>query len=414
MFHFTINGKIAETADVKRLIYFLRDDLHLTSVKNGCAEGACGTCTIIINGRAKKCCVLTTEKADGAEITTLEGLTAREKDVYSYAFEKAGAVQCGFCIPGMIMSAKGLIDENPCPTIDDVKAAINGNICRCTGYKKIEEAILLAAELFRSGEAVPTSHFIGGVGEDMFRVDALPKALGTGKYSDDVYFEGMLYGSAVRTKYPRARILSIDTSKAAALPGVEAVVTRDDIPGAKIIGHLRQDWDVLYTVGQETRTIGDPIVLIAACDRDTLERAKALVEIEYEELKPVTCPAEALAEGAPTLHEGGNILTTERLKRGDADAKIAASKYVVTEHYSVPFTEHAFLEPETAVARPTDEGGMEIFSGDQGSYQTRKECSAMLGLSPDMYRYLTSIYEKTNTKSRIGLVIKFHDDKDPV
>ena len=390
MFTFTVNGKTVTSHKDQKLLPFLRDDLRLTSVKNGCSEGACGTCMVLVDGKARKACVLETSKLEGKSILTVEGLSPRERDVYAYAFSEAGAVQCGFCIPGMVISAKGLLDANPSPTPGEVKQAIRGNICRCTGYKKIEEAILLAARLFRENGPVPQAPFTGAVGENMHRVDAAAKVLGEARYTDDIALEGMLYGSAVRSAHPRARILSIDISAAQAADGVAAVVLRQDIPGNPVIGHLRQDWDALLGPGDVTRYIGDAVALIAATSTEALEAAKALVRVEYEVLPPVTCPAEALAEGAPKLHEGGNILATERLCRGDADAAIAASKYVVTEHYSVPFTEHAFLEPETAIAAP-ENGGIVIYSGDQGVFQTRKECAHLLGFSPEQVRVVGQI-----------------------
>ena len=387
MFEFTVNGtKVSTEKDVK-LMEFLREDLGLKSVKNGCSEGACGTCTVVVDGKATKSCVMKTSRAVGKNIITVEGLEPYEKDVFAYAFTKVGAVQCGFCTPGMVMSGKALIDSNPNPTKDDIKNAIKNNICRCTGYVKIEEAILLAAKLFREKAEVPKVSFTGNVGENMFRVDAHDKVLGTSEYPDDIVMADMIYGSAVRSKYPRAKVLSIDITKAKEYPGVVGVFTADDIPGQQLIGHIKQDWDVVVKVGDTTKFLGDAIVLVAAETKEALEAAKELVVVEYEELKPLTSPEEAMAEDAPIIHQGmeTNVLVTEHLVRGNADEVIANSKYKVTHKYSTPFTEHAFLEPETAVAEPEGEGVV-IYSADQGIYQTRKECSAMLGIEPEKVR----------------------------
>lgn len=387
MFEFTVNGtKVSTEKDIK-LMEFLREDLGLKSVKNGCSEGACGTCTVVVDGKATKSCVMKTSRAVGKNIITVEGLEPYEKDVFAYAFTKVGAVQCGFCTPGMVMSGKALIDSNPNPTKDDIKNAIKNNICRCTGYIKIEEAILLAAKLFREKAEVPKVSFTGNVGENMFRVDAHDKVLGTSEYPDDIKVSNMIYGSAVRSKYPRAIVKSIDISKAKEYPGVVGVFTADDIPGKQVIGHIKQDWDVLVKVGDTTKFLGDAIVLVAAETKEALEAAKELVEIEFEELKPLTNPQEAMAEGAPLVHTDleSNILVTEHLVRGNADEIIANSKYKVTHKYSTPFTEHAFLEPETSVAEPEGDGVV-IYSADQGIYQTRKECSAMLGIEPEKVR----------------------------
>ena len=388
MFSFTVNGKQVSTGETKKLIDFLRDDLRLTSVKNGCMEGACGACMVVVDGKAQRACIPTTAKMEGKSVVTVEGLSQRERQVYAYAFTEAGAVQCGFCIPGMVMSAKALLDSNPAPDRAAVKAALRGNICRCTGYKKIIDAILLAADLLRSGAPVPERACAGLVGDPLGRLDAPAKVLGTAEYADDMALPGMLFGGAVRSAYPRARVLSIDCSAALALEGVVAAVTAEDIPGAQYIGHLVQDWPVLVAQGEITRTVGDAIVLLAAESKAILAQAKQLVQIEYEVLPPVTCPAEALAEGAPLLHKNGNLLKEEHLVRGDAAAAIAASPYVVTAHYSTPFTEHAFLEPETSVSAPDGAGGVIIWSGDQGVYQTQKECSAMLGLPAERVRVI--------------------------
>ena len=333
MASFIVNGQPVSCPENKKLIRFLRDDLHLTSVKNGCSEGACGTCTVLIDGKATKACVQQTDRMEGKHIVTCEGLTPRERAVYAYAFTEAGAVQCGFCTPGMVMAAKGLIDRNPDPTIADVKNAIRMNICRCTGYKKIEEAILLAAQVFRSGEEVPHRVLKGIVGENLDRVDAPEKALGDAKYADDLYFEGMLHGTAVRSAYPRARVLSIDTSAAKQAPGVVCVLTAEDIPGTVKIGHLKQDYDVMIPVGKITHFLGDAIALVAAETEEQARAAAALVKVDYEELPPVLDMMEGLKDET-LVHEsnGTNVLSHEHLVRGNADEVIKNSKYVVTHH----------------------------------------------------------------------------------
>lgn len=385
MYEFTVNGQKITAAENGNLLDFLRGSLGLTSVKNGCGEGACGSCMVLADGRAVRACLQQLKNLSGKSVVTVEGLSEREKSVYANAFAEAGAVQCGFCIPGMVISAKGLLDAEPCPTAEQVSEAIKGNICRCTGYKKIIEAILLAAKMLRENDAVPSVRFSGALGENLPRADAAKKVLGTAKYAADLIFDGMLHGSAVRSAYPRALVKSIDISEAEKVPGVVTVITSKELPGSKKIGHLVKDWDVLIGEGEITRYVGDAIALIAAETVESLETAKALVKIGYEVLRPLTCPREALAEGAPLIHEKGNVLSSEHLIRGDADKVIAASRYSVTNYYSTPFTEHAFLEPETAVA-VTEEGVVRIYSGDQGVYQTMKECAEALGLPREKVR----------------------------
>ena len=385
MFTFTVNGKSVSTDKEEKLITFLREELLLTSVKNGCSEGACGTCTILIDGKATKACVQKTSKMEGRSVVTCEGLTEREKDVYAYAFTHCGAVQCGFCTPGMVMSAKGLIDASPDPSREEVRFALRNNICRCTGYKKIEDAVLLAARIFREGEAVPHEDFSGRVGENLPRVDAPAKALGVAEYTDDIHLPGMLHGGAVRSEYPRAVVKSIDTAEARALPGVRAVLTAAELPGQVKVGHLKRDQWVLVPVGEEVHFCGDPIVLIAADTPELLNQARALVSIEYDVLQPVLSIQEAMAPGAPQIQPDGNLLTHEHLVRGNAEEKLRQSKYVVTRKYHTPPTEHAFLEPECAVAAP-EKGGVVIWSADQGIYQTKRECADATGLNPDLVR----------------------------
>ena len=383
-FCFTVNGVERVTDVDKPLLRYLRDDLHLHSVKDGCSEGACGTCTIVVDGKAVKSCVLTTRRAVGKNILTTEGLSEKEKEAFVYAFGSKGSVQCGFCIPGMVMSGKALIDRVPDPTEEEIKAALKGNICRCTGYKKIIEGIQLAAAILRGDEQIDEELEKGdsyGVGERAFRLDVREKVLGYGEYPDDMEVEGMVYASAVRSKYPRARILDIHTEKAEALPGVLAVLTADDVPNNKV-GHLQQDWDVMIAKGAVTRYVGDAICLVVAETKEILERAKKLVRIDYEELKPVTSVKEAMQEDAPRVHSKGNLCQSRHVTRGNAKSALANSKYVVTQTYSTPFTEHAFLEPECAVAMPYKDG-VKVYSTDQGVYDTRHEISIMFGWDPE-------------------------------
>ena len=376
---FTVNGQTVQAEKNQKLIRFLRDELRLTSVKDGCSEGACGTCHVLIDGKATKACVPSTDKLEGKTILTVEGLSDWEKDVYTYAFGKAGAVQCGFCIPGMVISAKTLLDANPAPTREEAAFAIRNNICRCTGYVKIIDGILLAAEILRTGKLPEEKKTGYGVGERAVRVDVAEKVQGYGKYPDDLYVDGMLYAGAVRSKYPRARVLAIHKEKAEALPGVVGVYTAEDIPGEIKVGHLQQDWDAMIPVGRITHYLGDAICLVAAETKEALEQAKALVEIDYEPLKPVFSPTYASQPFAPLVHASGNLLCEKHVSRGNADQAIRDADYVLMYHYETPYTEHAFLEPECAVAYP-DEDGLTILSTDQGAYDTAREVSRLLGL----------------------------------
>ena len=383
-YSFVVNGVPCSTEEEKPLLRYLRDELRLTSVKDGCSEGACGTCTILVDGKAVKACVLSTKRAAGKEIVTVEGLSEAEREAFVYAFGAVGAVQCGFCIPGMVMAGKALLDQNPNPSEAEIKKAIRGNVCRCTGYKKIIEGIALAGAILRGEASVDPALEEGedyGVGARAFRTDVRDKVLGRGEYCDDLYLDGMAHASAVRSQYPRARVLDIDASAALALPGVLAVLTADDVPHNKV-GHLQQDWDVMIAKGDITRCVGDAVCLVVAENEAVLKQAKELVKVDYEPLEPVRTIQEARAADAPSLHPNGNLCQQRHVTRGDARAALAQSKYVVTQSYRTPFTEHAFLEPECAVAFPYKDG-VKVYTSDQGVYDTRKEISIMLGWEPE-------------------------------
>lgn len=395
MFDLTINGKQYTFEQDRKLLDVLRNDLGLKSVKDGCSEGACGTCTVLIDGKPMKACVQKLSRLHGKTVQTIEGLTDYEKELYVYAYGTAGAVQCGFCIPGMVICTKALLDTNPNPTREEIAYALRNNYCRCTGYKKIIDAVEIAAELKRTGAPIPQPEKIHGIGQRAARIDVREKVLGTGKYVDDFSekdFHGLVYGSAVRSAYPRARVLSIDKTEAEKVPGILCVATADDIPGQNKIGHIKNDWATLIQVGNITRYLGDAIALVCGETLEAVEQAKKLVHVEYEELPAVFDPLKAMERGAPFVHKEGNILAFEHLVRGDADQAILNSAHVVTREYETPFTEHAFLEPECAVAL-ADRTAKEvtIYSSDQGVYATQHECALMLGLPPEKVHVINAL-----------------------
>ncbi len=383
---FYVNGEKVSPEKDQSLLRYLRDELHLTAAKDGCSEGACGTCTVLIDGKTVKACTVKLHQLEGKSVVTVEGLTDFEKKLYTWAFGEAGAVQCGFCIPGMVICAKGLLDWNPDPTEEEIRYAIRNNICRCTGYVKIIKAIQLAAKALHDGFIPEPSVNDWHIGNRIHRVDVAEKVLGYGKYPDDFYTEGMCYGSAVRSKYPRARVLSIDTSAAKALPGVVCVLTAEDIPGTNYIGHLKKDQPTLIPVGEITHYLGDAIALVCAKDRETLEAAKKLVKIEYEVLPFISSPEEAAKPDAPLVFETDkdNVQAHKHVSRGNAAEAIANSKYVLHRHFKTPWTEHAFLEPECCFAYPLDNGGVRLITTDQSSHTTLHECSALLGVPHEL------------------------------
>lgn len=390
MYLLNINGEEFSTDRDKNLLSYLRDDLRLTAAKDGCSEGACGSCTILIDGRKVKACIPKLSSLAGKKIVTVEGLSQREKDVYAHCFAETGAVQCGFCTPGMVMSAKSLLDVNPSPSPAEIKEAIKGNICRCTGYKKIEEAILEAAGYFRENIPIPFSPKEVGMNSRFQRVDACEKVLGSGEFVDDIIVSDMIYAKALRSRYPRAIVNSIDLSAATAHPDCVRILTADDVPNNKI-GHLVKDWDVMIPTGGTTRYIGDAIALAASKKKETLDEILDLIKVDYTELVPVTNPLDALKADAPLIHPQGNVMRKEVLKRGNADEAIRKSKYVVTKKYSTPFNDHAFLEPECAIAIPDGDDGLILYTGSQSVYDEQHEISHMLNIPPEKVRSISKL-----------------------
>ena len=379
---FFVNGQEVRPEKNQKLLRYLRDELRLTSVKDGCSEGACGACTVLIDGYPIRACTPDTDSLDGRHVITVEGLTDWEKELYTYCYGEAGAVQCGFCIPGMVLCTKALLDKNPDPTEADIKNALRNNYCRCTGYVKIFAAVRLAAKYKKLGSVPQPSEDDWKLGSSVHRLDVEEKVLGYGKYPDDWYVPGMTYGGAVRAQYARARVRSIDTSRAKALDGVLAVLTAEDIPpeGQNKVGHLKKDQYTLIPVGGLTHYLGDAVALVVAKDEATLEKAKKLVKVDYEVLHAIHTPEEARDTTERVYdEEENNVQAYRHVSRGDAAGAIARSKYVISRHFETPWTEHAFLEPECCVAYKDKDGDVMLLTTDQSAHTTLHECSLLLG-----------------------------------
>ena len=378
---FYLNGEEITVTKKQSLLRFLRDELHITSAKDGCSEGACGACTVLINGEPCRACTPDTDRLDGKRVLTVEGLSDFEKAAFTFAFGEAGAVQCGFCIPGMVLCGKALLDKCPDPTDEQIRFAIRNNYCRCTGYVKIIAAIRLAGKILREGKIPLPSATDWKLGSRVHRLDVEEKVLGYGKFPDDFYVDGMCYGSAVRSKYARARVLSIDATAAKKLPGVIAVLTAEDIPGENKIGHLKHDQYTLIPIGGLTHYLGDAVALVVAENQTVLEKAKKLVKVQYEILPAVHNIQEAAASDAPLVfdEEKNNVQAYKHVSRGNAEEAIKNAKFVLTEHFETPWTEHAFLEPECAVSYIDGDGDVMIISTDQSAHTTLHECSLLLG-----------------------------------
>lgn len=355
---FWLNGEIKQYDGDPELplLTYLRLQEGITSPKDGCApQAACGCCAVDLNGKAVLACVTTMKRAAGGHVTTIEGLGEYRQNVYANAFVSKGGVQCGFCIPGMVIQANALINKNNEPTRDDIAKALTPNLCRCTGYKKIIDAVECAAEAIRKEEEVPPPVPDGRVGGRHPKYHAADLVLGRHDYVADISLPGMVYGALRFSDHPRARVLSIDTSAADALPGVIRTLTAADIPGERHIGLIRQDWPLLIAVGEETRYVGDVLAAVVAETEAIARAAAALIQIDYDVLEPVTDMHRALEPDAPKIHPDGNLLSRTAFVRGDMEQARAATAYTARGVFQTQRIEHGYMEPECAIAVPTSD-----------------------------------------------------------
>jgi xanthine dehydrogenase molybdenum-binding subunit len=361
------------------LLELLREELGATSVKDGCApEGSCGACTVLVNGKAVVSCAQKAEHASGRDVVTQEGLVPIERDRWADGFVVAGASQCGFCSPGIVMKAEGLLAKNPSPSRDEIARALAGNLCRCTGYIKIVDAVELVARS-RLGETMPEVDMSGRIGSRTGRYQGRELALGDKPYINDLAPPGLLHGALRFADHPRAVVRSISTERASAHAGVVRVLLAGDVPGARVQGAITKDWPQLVAEGETTRYVGDVLAIVVAETRNAAREAAAMVDVGYDVLDPVTDPFAALEPGAPLVHEGGNLLSTSVVRRGDVDAALERAAHVLTETFRTQFIEHAFLEPESSIAEPQDDGTLHVSSQGQGVWEDRRQIASFLG-----------------------------------
>ena len=399
---FTVNGAARQVQIGPRttLLEVLRDSLGLTGTKNGCGQGHCGACTVIVDGQAVRSCVYLARRAAGRRVETIEGLAVGVPGAARWgeeeraggglhplqrAFVEQGAVQCGFCTPGMIMAAKALLDQSPRPAREEILMALEPNLCRCTGYSSIVRAVLQASGQEVPAEVTPPTPPLSAVGRSLPRPDAEAKVTGTARYAADLRFEGMLHAAVLRSTHPHARVLRIDTARARTMPGVVAVLSAADIPGRRTHGIVRQDWPVLVAVGEKVRYVGDALAVVVAETPVQAEAAREEIGVEYELLPGVYSPQEGLAEGAPPVHEGGNLLKHIQVRKGEVEAGFAQADVVVEEVFHTPTIEHAFLEPEAAVAVP-GEPCLTVYVGSQIPFADREQVAASLALPLEQVR----------------------------
>ncbi|MCB0225700.1 MAG: molybdopterin-dependent oxidoreductase [Anaerolineae bacterium] len=356
---FTLNGqpKTYEGDPDLPLLTYLREHEGIVSAKDGCApQAACGCCAVQLDDKAVLSCITPMKKIAGSAITTTEGLGEYRQNVFANAFVSKGGVQCGFCIPGIVMQSNVLINKNPNPSRADVEKALTPHLCRCTGYKKIVDAVICAADAIREEEEVPTPQSDGKIGSRQPKYQAQKLVLGQHHYVDDIKIEGMRHAALKFSDHPRAKVLKIDTGAAEQLPGVIRVFTATDVPGGRTIGLIRQDWPLMIAVGEVTHYVGDVLAGVVAESYEIARQAVSLIEVEYDVLPPVVDVHEALKADSPSVQEGGNILSKTVTHRGDLAQAKAESAYISHGVYQTQMIEHGFMEPECAIAYPADNG----------------------------------------------------------
>lgn len=378
---FELNGSpVTVTGDHPHLLSALRDELGVISPKDGCApSGQCGCCTVFVDGKARVACQTSMEKAEGSEIVTLEGIDPLEVDRMANAFAACGALQCGFCTPGIVIRTKSLIDKKGADlTRDDAARHLGAHLCRCTGYTKILDAVEALAT-----DSIPTPELPGGVGSRGIKYEACDLAVGRRPFIDDMMPTGLLHGAFALSQHARADIVAIDTSAAEAVPGVERVLTAADVPGELRVGLIHKDWPIFIPVGGRTSYLGDVLAMVVAETREIARAAAQLVEVTYDVLEPLVDPAAAVASDQDAVWGlDGNVLSTSTYRRGDVEAALASSAHVVRETFQTQRIDHAFVEPESTLAVPTDDGGLYVYSGGQGIWDDRNDIARILDVDP--------------------------------
>ena len=376
-----VNGTaVSITGSHASLLGALRDELRLISPKDGCSpSGQCGCCTVLIDGKARISCQTPVERSAGTTVTTLEGIDPAEVAAMAEAFAACGALQCGFCTPGIVVRTKSLLDKKGADlTRDDAARHLGAHLCRCTGYTKILDAVEALAQ-----GSVPAPVATGGIGTRGVKYEGRELAVGVRPFIDDLQPAGCLHGAFTLAAHARADVVRIDMAAALAVEGVEAVLTAADVPGALRVGLIHKDWPVLIPEGGRTSYLGDVLAVVVAADRETARRAAALVDVEYRPLRPIVDPVRAVTDDEDAVWGlDGNVLSTSAYQRGDVDAALATAAHTVHEVFQTQRVEHAFLEPESTLAVPGDDGTLHVWSGGQGIWDDRNDIAAVLGIDP--------------------------------
>ncbi|MBW2432556.1 MAG: molybdopterin-dependent oxidoreductase, partial [Deltaproteobacteria bacterium] len=385
MINFKLNGSEAcFDGDPKMsLLKYLREIKGIVSVKDGCSgEAACGACLLEMDARPVLSCITPMEKVDGANIVTIEGFPESLRQTLGRAFVAKGAVQCGFCTPGFLSRAKIFLEAHPQPSREEIIQALRFNLCRCTGYVKIIDAIELAGEHLRNKREIKLPN-AGRVGADQSKYDAYNKAVGISPFIDDLHIDGMLHAALKFSEHPRAKIQRIDCSAAEKIAGVVRVFTAKDIPGERMVGVIHQDWPVMIAEGETTRYIGDVLAGVVAETKAIARAAAEAITVDYEVLAPLT-DVHTAETSSIKIHESGNLLGLSKIQRGEnIDAVLKSSAYVVNATYQTQRVEHGFLETEAAIALPLGKDGVELWVQSQGVYEDQRQIARILGIPID-------------------------------
>ena len=381
---FQLNGatKQIEVAPNETALEVLRETCGIKSVKDACSpQGLCGCCLTLIDGQPKNACMVKAEKIAGRAIVTLEGVSDNERKLYADAFQAAAGLQCGFCTPGVVLRTKWLTDQDRSLSRAEIARALDGHMCRCTGYVKIIDAVEMIHHAKHNGISLPSPVLDGRVGQSLQRYQGAELALGSRPFVADLDVMGLLHGAVVLSRYARARVRRIDVSKAASSPEVVAVATSRDVPGERWVGLLCKDWPCFVAEGEEVRTVADVLAVVAADSAAAARAAAALVEVDYDVLPAVLDPAEAIKPGAPQVNpKHDNVLSVTRISRGNADSDLAASAHVVTGTWRTQRIEQLYLEPESALAVPRADGRLHLYSQGQGIFDDRQQVASVLSI----------------------------------
>ncbi len=385
---FYLNGQRMEVdvAPRRTLLEVVREELCLTGTKEGCGRGHCGSCAVLVDGKYALACRLLLSRLAGRQVTTIEGLgTPGNLHPLQWAFIHAGAVQCGFCSPGMIVAAQSLLAENPGPSRQQVIRGMRRNLCRCTGYTKIVEAVLLAAAVMR-GEKEQSGLLKTGVGGNLPLIDSVEKVCGLTRYAADLKMPGMLHGRVLRSPHPHAEILALDPAPALGVAGVATVVTSKEVTGVNRTGPVVKDQPVLAE--DRVRYQGEPVAALAASSRAAAQKGLSRIRVDYRPLAGVDKSDEALQTNAPAIHPEGNLLFTRRIVKGDINQGFARADAVVENTYTTSFNEHAYLEPEAGIAYLDEQGRVTVASCCQNPHYLRDELARILGFPQEKVRVI--------------------------